>query len=277
MKKYLIASLMLASLNAFSQSYLILSNGVTLTTDKSGFIYDFGHFNVPYKVKINGGNFLVASKKLSTIDKNGLLFEKDVEVEEIRGKGLNYFIRDDNRLFTIDENGFVYEYEEDIKVFKKALGFGGNYFTVKPENKKMNVDLYTVNNTGNYFKLKVDGLNPADIASHGGSYFQTKDGVIYTVSKEGFVFPKADMKTGTIKKAGGNFFIDSNNFLYTVSEAGLLMLPILPANIVVADIVKIGANYMIDSSGRIFVVDQNGEMFERTVNHNLSSAKILSR
>jgi len=274
MKKFIIASLMLASLNAFSQSYIILNNGVTLTTDKSGFIYDFGHFRVPYKITVNGGNYFVTDEKLSTVDAKGMLYQKDMEVKKINGKGLNYFITNKNRLVTIDENGFAYEYD-DTSLFKKALNYGGNFFTVKGEKKA--TDLYTVNSKGNYYKMTVAGLNPADIVKFGGTFFQTKQGTLYTVSKDGFVFAKANSGVGEIKKSGGNYFIDSKNFLYTVSESGLLVLPVLPANIVVADLVTLGANYMLDSQGRIFVVDQNGVMFERKPDHDLTKSKIIAK
>ncbi|MCM2351170.1 MAG: hypothetical protein NDI69_14210 [Bacteriovoracaceae bacterium] len=277
MKKFLFASLMLASVSAFSQSYLVLNNGVTLTTDKAGFIYDFGHFRIPYKVTISGGNFFVSDKVLSTVDNQGFLYEKDIKVDEINGKGLNYFIDDSEHLFTIDEQGIVYEYEEDSSIFRKVISYGGNFFTAKGEKKK--IDLYTVSNTGNYFKMAVEGLNPAEIEKVGGKYFQTKSGLVYTVSKEGFVYPKNTMTTGQIKRIGGNFFIDSNHFIYTVSEDGVLKLPILPAELVVSDLIKLGSNYMIDSEGRIFVVDHLGDMYERTVavKHDLRKSKIISK
>lgn len=275
MKKFLAVAATLLSMNTFAQSYLILNNGVTLTTDKTGFIYDFGHFRVPYKVTLNGGQFHVEDKKLSTVDTAGFLYEKTYKVEKaVKGKGLNYFINDDNKLVTVDSKGFFYELED--KAFKKAQAFGGNFFLVKPDDKKAIVDLYTVNDKGNYFKMNVAGLNPFDIVTIGGSFFQTRDGKTYTVSKDGFVYPKTELKVGAIKKAGGNFFVDDKGLLFTVSEEGFLMLPVLPANIKVADIQKVGANYMIDSEGRIFIVDKVGNMVERTINHDLRNAKILS-
>jgi hypothetical protein len=277
MKKILIAGAALLSMNAFAQSYLVLNNGITLTTDKAGFVYDFGHFRAPYKVTLNGGQFMVEDKKLSTVDTAGFLYEKTMKVEKaVRGKGLNFFIKDDNHLVTVDSKGFFYEYDKEDKIFKKAVAFGGNFFLVKPDDKKAIVDLYTVNDKGNYFKITVAGLNPFDIISIGGTFFQTRDGKTYTVSKDGFVYPKTEVKVGAVKKAGGNFFIDDKGLLFTVSEEGFLMLPVLPANIKVSDIQKIGANYMIDSEGRIFTVDKVGNMAERTINHDLTSAKILS-
>ena len=34
----------------FSQSYLVLENGITITIDKAGYAYDFGHYTATNKV-----------------------------------------------------------------------------------------------------------------------------------------------------------------------------------------------------------------------------------
>lgn len=277
MKMFIAAGLMLASLNVFSQSYLILSNGVTLTTDKAGFLYDFGHFNLPYKVSAIGRNYFIEDNKLKTIDVNGFLYEKSIkskELEDIKGKGGNFFVKKDNKLLTIDAKGFFYEYEDD-KVFKKITAIGGNYFLAQPEKKKP-VELYTVNDKGNYFKMNVEGLNTAEVVVSSGNFFQTKSGDIYTVSKDGFVFAKSEMKVGTIAKSGANYIINSDGLLFTISEEGMLFLPILPANIKIADLKSFGSNYMIDTEGRIFIVDSIGVITERSTTHDLRNSKIFS-
>jgi hypothetical protein len=276
MKKLIAASMLLASMNVFSQSYLILNNGVTLTTDMAGLVYDFGHFALPSRVTLNGGQFLVEDKILQTIDSKGFLYSKDMKIDDVKGKGINYLIND-NKLITIDAQGFFYEFDKDSRsIFRKITTFGGYFFLVKPEDRKPQIDLYTINNAGNYFKIDVQGLNPANISGVGGNYFQDLNGVIYTISKEGFVFPKPQIKAGKILKAGGNFFIDSSNTIYTISEAGILILPSLPANLKLAQVLRLGVNYMIDSAGKIFTVDSAGSIHERSANHNLLNARVLS-
>jgi hypothetical protein len=276
MKQLLTAGVLLFSVSAFSQSYLVLNNGITLTTDTAGYVYDFGHFYLPYKLKHNGGQFFVEDKKLVTINSKGLLFEKDLKVEEIKGKGLNYLINGDNELITIDRDGFYYQYDEDSDIFKKTIQFGGSYFLVKPEKKKPLVDIYTINEKGNYFKMNVEGLNPSEVTQFGGNYLQTKAGKTYTVSKQGFIFLKSDLNVSQISKAGGNFFIDSTGLLFTISDEGLLLVPNLPKNLNISLVQKVGANYMIDTNGKIFVVDKNGLVEERMVQHDLKNAKVLS-
>lgn len=275
MKKLLLAGFAFLSMNAFAQSYLVLNNGVVLTTDKAGYVYDFGHFRLPYKVTLNGGQFLVDEKILSTVDSNGFFYQKTFKVEKIKGKGLNYLITDDNHLVTIDSKGFFYDFDKESKLFKKVVKFGGNFFLVEPDDKKAIHELYTVSSSGNYFKMVIPGLTPANISTIGGNFFQA-NGVTYTVSKDGFVFPKKEIAVKKIIKSGGNYFIDSDKLIYTVTDEGFLVLPSLPEKFKVADIQKLGANYMIDVEGRIFTVDMNGALFERTTTHDIKSVKILS-
>jgi hypothetical protein len=257
------------ALSAFSQSYLILNNGITLTIDKGGFVYDLGHFSQVFKVSAAGARFFVEDGKLHTVDENGYLYEKDKV--KVSAKGGNYFFDESFRLHTIDARGFVYKFED--KLLKKAKGFGGNYFTVRPDDRKPAI-LYTVNSLGNYFQLNIPGLSVADIKVFGGNYFQMKDGTVYTVSKDGFVFSKD--KTPEIKKLGGNFFIDASGVLYTIAEDGVLLAPALPSELSVSAPFKLGANYMIDGTGKMFTVDQSGSVFLRSVSHDLSKTKIFS-
>lgn len=277
MKKILALGSLMLALNGYSQSYVILNNGVTLTTDKAAFVYDFGHFILPYKVTLTGGQFLAEEGKFVSIDDKGFLYRKDEKAPtKLKGKGSNYLIADNGNLYTFDAAGFFYKYDKE-NATKKAVTFGGKFFTVKPDDKKPLVELFTLNTKGNYFKMNVAGLNPAEIVTAGGNYFQTNKGVIYTITKDGFVISKADMKVGAVKKIGGNFFIDSNNAIYTVSEDGFLFLPTLPANLKIATITKLGQNYFLDQEGKLFVVDSTGAVYEREMkSHDLRDAKILS-
>lgn len=276
MKKFLALGLTLVSMNVFSQSYLILNNGITLTTDKAGFVYDFSNFVLPYKVNVNGGRFFVQEEKLVTINDQGFIFRPDFKVKKVKGKGNNYLLDDKEGLVTINSQGLYASYDKDSAV-KKIASYGGNFFTVTVDAKKKLIDLYTVDSKGGYFKPTIAGLNPAEINQIGGNYFTTEKGVTYTVSSEGFVYPKTDLVAGIITKKGGNFFVNSVGSFFTVSEEGYLLLAVLPKNLNVASIVKVGANYAIDTEGRIFVVDSKGVITERSISeHDLREAKILS-
>lgn len=278
MRNFLILLGLLFLINTHAQSYMVLNNGVVLTVDKNGFIYDFSHFIPPYKITLNGGQFLAEEEKLVTIDDNGFLYRKDkAPPKKIAGKGANYIIAENGEVITFDVDGFLYKYEKN-KIFRKAesFGFGGLYFTVKTDEEKPS-ELYTINMNGNYFAISLNGLNPTDITIFGGNFFRTKQGIIYTVSKAGFVFDKSTIKTASLKKNGGNYFIDANNLIYTISSDGFLIIPSLPASFKPELISKFGSNYMIDSEGRVFVVDALGNVLERAVTgHDLRNVRVLS-
>jgi hypothetical protein len=277
MKKLLAMGSLLLSLSSYSQSYIILGNGVTLTTDQSGFVYDFGNFILPYKVSLTGGQFLAEEGQLISIDSSGILYRKDEKApSKLRGKGNNYFISEKGSLYTIDQSGFIYRYEKESS-FKKNVGFGGNFFTVKSEDKKDLIDLYTVNSKGNYFKMNVPELDNSSIKTMGGMFFQTSKGAIYTVSQDGQVFSKESFKTGMIKKSGGNYFIDSSDIIYTVSAEGFLYTPALPSYLKIDSVTKLGQNYFLYQEGRLYTVDSQGIINERIIkSHDLKDVKILS-
>jgi hypothetical protein len=277
MKRFLAMSSLMLSLSAYSQSYLIMGNGVVLTTDNAGFAYDLGNFILPYKITLNGGQYFAEEGRLVTVDERGFLYRKEEKApNKIKGKGSNYFLTENGKLTTIDSAGFFYEYDKE-SAFKKAVGFGGNFFTVKPEEKKLTVDLFTINRKGNYFKMNVPNLDAGTIVVMGGNYFQTSSGTIFTVTKEGLVFPKPEVKVGAVKKKGGNFFVDSNNSIFTISEDGFLLMPTVPASLQVASITKLGQNYFLDQEGRLFVIDSMGGINEREMkSHDLKDVKILS-
>lgn len=278
MKKLLALAAFSFSLSSFAQSYMILGSGVVLTVDKQGQVFDLSHFVLPYKVTLTGGQFLAEDERYITIDEKGFLYRKDEKTpKNILGKGLNYVLTEKGRLTTIDDAGFFYEYDKE-SLFKKARSFGGNFFLVDADEKKALVDLYTINAKGNFFKMNVAGLNPAMITTVGGRYFQTRDGIVSTISKEGFVFAKNEMKIAAIKKMGGNFFIDANNLIYTISDQGLLLLPAIPSDLEISTVTKLGNNYFIDSKGKLYTVDHQGLIIERQIKaHDLNDVKILAK
>src|SRR5690606_15647509 len=115
------------------------------------------------------------------------------------------------------------------------------------------------------------------IVAFGGSYFMNNRGVVTTVSNEGVLTPRPEVRVGLLVKKGGNYFTDSSNLLFTVSEDGQLLNPGLPLNLKVTNITKLGSNYFLDISGRLFVVDRQGQVFERSVNDvDFRTSRILS-
>lgn len=277
MKSIIFAALATLSLNAFSQSYVIMENGIVVTTDSSGFIYDFGHYAFPQKVTLKGGQYFVEEGNiLATIDENGLLFRKyELIPEKIRGKGINYFISDEGFIYAIDKKGFVKVTESEI--YKNALNFGGNYFTVAVDAEKTLVDIYVVTGEGIVMKADLPTMKVREIVSFGGTYFMNNRGVIFTIASSGKVSSKEEMRVGILQKRGGNFFVDSSGFFFTVSENGDLLMPGLPVTMRVNAVQRLGSNYFIDQSGKFFVIDKNGSVFERVMrDHDFRLAKVIS-
>lgn len=277
MKSLLIAVLATLSLNAFSQSYVIMDNGIVVTTDSSGFTYDFGHYAFPQKVTLKGGQYFVEEGNiLATIDENGLLFRKyELIPEKIKGKGINYFLSDEGFLYMIDKKGYVKVTESEL--YKNALNFGGNYFTVATDAEKTQIDLYVVTADAQVVKADVPSLKVKDIVSFGGTYFMNNRGIVFTVANTGSVVPRDDVRVGILQKKGGNYFVDSSGYFYTVSEAGDLRMPPLPISLRVSSIQRLGSNYFIDQAGKLFVVDKNGNVFERLMrDHDFRLAKVIS-
>ena len=277
MKSFLLATLAALSFNAFSQSYLIMENGITITTDTSGYSYDFGHYTVPQKVIIKGGQYFVEEGGiLATIDENGLLFRKyELIPSKLLGTGLNYFISQEGFLYAFDKKGFLKVTESEL--YMSATHFGGNFFTVANDPEKTDIDLYVVTSDTLVTKVEVPNLNPKDIISFGGNYFMTNRGIVYTVSSAGDVKIHDDVRVGVISKKGGNFFIDSSGYFFTVTQEGELTMPSLPVSLYIGDIDKTASNYFIDQTGHFFVVDKDGKVFEKIMpDHDFFTVKVFS-
>jgi hypothetical protein len=277
MKSLLLAALVFFSIKSFSQSYVVMDNGIVVTTDSNGFTYDFGHYAFPQKITLKGGQYFVEDGNiLATIDENGLLFRKyELIPEKIKGKGINYFLSEEGFLYMIDRKGFVKVTENEL--YKNAVNFGGNYFTVATDAEKTQLDLYVVTSDAQVVKADAPSLKVKDIVSFGGTYVMNNRGVVYTIAATGAVTARDDVRVGILQKKGGNYFVDSSGYFYTVSDAGDLKMPGLPVTLKVSSIQRLGSNYFIDQTGKLFVVDKNGNVFERTMrDHDFRLAKIIS-
>jgi hypothetical protein len=277
MKSFLMAALATFSLNAFSQSFLIMDNGITITTDSSGYAYDFGHYAFPQKVVLKGGQYFVEEGGiLATIDENGLLFRKyELIPEKILGKGMNYFLSEEGFLYIIDSKGYVHVTESEL--YKSAMNFGGNYFTVAANEEKTEVDFYIITSEGHAVKTELPSLKTKDIISYGGRYFMNNRGIVFTMASDGKVVARDEMRVGILDKKGGNYFTDSSGYFYTVSESGELLMPALPISLKVGTIKRLGTNYFIDQSGNFYVVDKHGQVFERIMlDHDFRLVKVIS-
>ena len=270
MKSFIALALATLSFSAFSQSYFVLENGITLSVDTAGFVYDYAHYTPVTRVTVKGGQYIVEdSNVLVTVDEKGSLFRKyELLPKQVVGKGMNYFIGDNGILYTIDSMGYVILTENNEKI-KMVNKFGGNFFATDEE-------IFVVTPNGSFVAVAVEGLRPADIISFGGNYFMTNRGVLYTVSSEGMITSKKQNRVGIRVKKGGNYFVDTAGMIYTVAVDGALKMPALPVSLRVQAMTKLGANYFLDGSGKLFTVDKDGNIFERWSTYDLKTTKIIS-
>lgn len=277
MKKLFLAALATLSLNAFAESFVVMDNGIVVTTDASGFAYDFGHYAFPQKITLKGGRFFVEENKvIATVDENGLLFRKyEVIPTAILGKGINYFLSESGSLFTIDEKGVltIAEHPE----LKDAMNFGGNYFLLPTDAEKKTAELYTVHRDGTHAKAVREPLKLGEIVAFGGTYFMNNRGIVTTISADGVVAPQPLMRVGVLVKRGGNYFVDSSNTIFTVAHDGTLKVPGIPVSLKTQNIVKLGSDYFLDLQGRFYTVDRDGNVWEREVKDiDFKHARVLS-
>ncbi len=265
MKKLMLLLVLIFTQSSWAQSFMIMNNGSILTTDKEGFLYDFGHFAYPHKISLKGGIFFIEENSIiATIDEKGMLYRKYEYIpKNIIGKGINYFLSSEGELYMIDKAGAIKtKTEED---FKQASYFGGNYFFLALDDGK--IELVTISDTGEYVRHSEQIMSLSDLVSLGGKYFMNRRGVVHTISAAGEVIVHADKRVGLIDRRGGSFFTDSSGFIYTISSEGELVTPAIPANLSVTNIVRNASHYFIDLQGRLFVINSRGEIYQKEMNN----------
>lgn len=274
--KLLMLSVMLSlTWQVSAQSYFIMNNGSTLTTDKDGFIYDLGHYAYPHKISLKGGVFFVEENSIiATVDENGMLFRKYEHIpEKIKGKGINYFLSSEGELYTVDRTGGIKVHVQAD--FKSATRFGGRYFLLALEDGM--VEIVTINLDGEFTRHPEMKMKLIDIVSLGGTYLMDRRGIVHTINSWGEIISHADKRVGIIEVRGGNFFTDSSNFIYSISKEGELITPAVPMNLSASNIVKSSSNYFVDLQGRLFVVNDKGEIYQKTLDgHDFKNIAVTS-
>ena len=266
------------SATAHAQSYLIKSNGVVLTVDQQGNLYDRSQFILPYMIRYKGGQFYVHdNRQITTVDDGGYYYRIDPSIEapkEVRFSGLNYFIEKDGTAWTIDRQGTLLKSDGD-KAYKKPLVTGGTYFVVEGKKRNDPARLFVVTDRGNIVEMTVPGLDPATIKDGGNSWFVTNAGMVYTVSREGFIYNKSDIirTRNNIQTKGGNFFV-VGGYIYTVAEDGLLMNQGIMSYFGV--VAKVGHNYFLTRDAKFFAIDNTGKVINRTENHDLADIALTT-
>jgi hypothetical protein len=258
----------LLSISAYSQSYLVQNNGVLLSINETGSVFDLNQFVKTYEIIFKGKSFLINKEKnLTVITKDGFVINKGDKLIPAKTKitGGSFILSDKNEISIVRNDGMVFTYDkiEEIKKLE-AIHAGGNFLVLQGKKSQETMILtidtengfYTLLNKSTLDSLKID---IAKIKTIGGNYFITNDGVVYTVSSTGIVSSKESMglvlKT---TKVGGNFFVDSENVLRVVMSNGYLLIPYIPS--AMGKVKSVGYNYFTNDQDELFtVVDKISE------------------
>lgn len=245
---------------AFAQSYIIRPNGVVLTIDAKGYMYDLNQFILPYMVTTRGGQFYINDKRqITTVDENGFFYRIDKREFEAPRKvsfsGDNFF-SDKKNLWTVDKSGVVYKHE-DIENLGRVIKAQGRFFVVKP--RRGNSILYMVDSMGQPKPRIIDNFNPEDILSMGTHWFFSNRGELFTVNENDTLMVRGgNLYNGLSNqlKAGGNFWV-SEKGLFSIDDKGMPLMNNFNSNMVAT----VGSNYFVLNDGRLFVVGANGSVW----------------
>ncbi len=275
---YFLLGLTLTAGMAQAQSFVVKSNGVVLNIDSKGGLHDRGQFILPFQMRYSGGQFYVnKDRQLTTTDDAGFYYRQDIHSlkapKEVAYTGFNYFIEENGTPWTIDRQGIPYKGEKK-KELKKPLMKGGNFIIV-PGERRQPPRLFVITDRGNLVESIVDGLDLSTIKHVGGNWMVTAEGVLYTISRDGFVFSKRDLIRRILvpEVRGGNFVVSGGKLIVVaddgvVSEHGQLGS--------YGAIVKTGHNYFVTQDGKLIVINSLGEVHDRTGTHDFKNIALSS-
>lgn len=172
----------------FGDNYFISKFGRLYTIDEQGFYYSGEREREFRNIKITGGRFFIAEKRVESekslalfvINNLGALIEVKVpglNLSQVNYTGGQYFTTSRGELYTVSNDGFVYFKKDMGKFYGQRLKRGGNYFIATD-------GLYTISDSG----LLMNISSPAEavmIAHVGTNFFMTRDGRFFTISSSG--------------------------------------------------------------------------------------------
>lgn len=279
----LVAGLLLAATaTVHAQSYMVRANGVVLTLDEKGFVYDLNQFVLPYMITVKGGMFYVTDKRvITTIDENGFFYRLDPKQYEaprkVEHSGHNYFLEGNGTVWSFDRNGSPTIGERNWD-YRKPLYVGGKFFVVKAKRDEP-ASLVIVNDRGTVNELRVKDLDASKIVKSGTNWFAAQvrpafSYQLYTLDADGKVYQNPNLKAPAIIGAKGGNFLEADGELLTIDERGTIVSQGTMSRF--GTISKIGHNYFLTQEGKLFVVDMNGTVIERTGVVDLSNIALTT-
>jgi hypothetical protein len=225
------------SITTHAQSHLLKLDGVLLSVDASGFIYDLGNRVDPAQVKARGKNWLAEkSGALITIDSAGLVNRRtDVRVPRtLRAHGGTWFLGERGELSVVTASGAVVTTQEPTLREGDIAPRGGNFFVWRPRRGGAPV-LYTFNSaTGESYHSDAEyvrrlGIDMSSFKGNGNNWLVDGRGILHVVTRIGAVMPRRDLGTFFgLSTRGGNYFVDATGATQVVMDNGSVHMPYLP-------------------------------------------------
>ena len=207
--------------------YLIDEKRKLRTVDRNGLMYSKEEEDkVPVNIEYYGENYFISKfGKMFTFDEQGFLFEaeKEREFRNVKVKGGTFVVAEKRvemkkvlALFVVTNLGKILEVSVPGLNLEQINYAGGQYFTTTRG------ELYTVTSDGFvYSKLSMGKFNGWELKK-GGNYFVAHNSV-YSVSQNGLLMSVASAADiGPIKHFGTNFFLTQNGRLFTISSTGAI-------------------------------------------------------
>lgn len=205
--------------------YLIDENRRLRTVDRNGLMYNKEKEDkVPVKIEYYGENFFISKfGKMYTVDESGFIFaaEKEREFRNIKLKGGNFVIAEKKvesekklALYVVNNLGQIIEVT-NLPVDLNLVNYvGGQYFTTTRG------ELFSVSNDGFVYSKKELGKFNGYEMKKGSNYFVVRDS-LYTVAQSGIVASAGtNNEFAQIRHFGTNFFVTNSGALYTISSTG---------------------------------------------------------
>lgn len=268
---------LLFAVTAEAQSYMVRANGVVLTLDEKGFVYDLNQFVLPYMITVKGGMFYVTDKRvITTVDENGFFYRLDPKQYEaprkVEHSGYNYFLEGNGAVWSFDRNGLPTVGERNWD-YRKPLYVGGKFFVVEGKRREPG-RLVVINDRGQVNEVSVAELDPATIRESGANWFVDTKKRLFTINADGQVGQALGVgQMGNLSAKGGNFLVVDGSLLTVTEDARVNNLGSASRY---GTISKLGSNYFLTQEGKLFVVDMNGTVIERTGVVDLSNIALTT-
>lgn len=268
---------LLFAVTAQAQSYMVRANGVVLTLDEKGFVYDLNQFVLPYMITVKGGMFYVTDKRvITTIDEKGFFYRLDPRQYEaprkVEHSGHNYFLESNGAVWSFDRNGLPAVGERNWD-YRKPLHVGGKFFVVEGKRREPG-RLVVINDQGQVNEVSVAELDPATITESGTNWFVDAKKRLFTINADGQVGQA--LGVGPVERLttkGGNFLVVDGNLLTVTEDARVNNLGSFAR---FGTLSKLGRNYFLTQEGKLFVVDLSGAVIERTGVVDLSNIALTT-